>query len=106
MKRREFLVGTAAGAAALAGMNSTSWAQGGQAPAASAAPGAPGRGRQAGPGRGGPAQVPPAKLARVSLMTLNFGAYMIPVSGTPTTPDQTLTVFDLPKMYVDMYGVH
>ncbi len=105
MKRREFLVGTAAGAAALAGLSNSSWAQGGQAPAAPA-PGAPGRGRQAGPGRGGPAQVPPERLARVSLMTLNFGAYMIPASGTPTTPDQTLTVFDLPKMYVDMYGVH
>jgi sugar phosphate isomerase/epimerase len=103
MKRREFLVGTAAGAAALAGMSSISWAQGGQAPAA---PAAPGRGRQAGPGRGGPAQVAPEKLARVSLMTLNFGAYMIPANGTPTTADQTLTVFDLPKMYVDMYGVH
>ena len=56
MKRREFLVGTAAGAAALAGLSNSSWAQGGQAPAAPGTWGA--RPRTAGrarPGRSGAA---------------------------------------------------
>ena len=96
MNRRKFLVGTAAGAAGLAGLSRTGWAQGRQT-----VPGPPAAGR----GRG-PADVPAAKLARVSLMTLNFNSYRIPNNGTPTNPDQTMTVFDLPKMYVDMYGVH
>ena len=99
MNRRKFLVGTAASAAGLAGLASTGWAQGGQAPAAPAA------GRRGGGGRGGPADVPPEKLARISLMTLNFNSYLKPARGNPT-PDQTLEPFDLPKMYVDMYGVH
>jgi sugar phosphate isomerase/epimerase len=108
MKCREFLVGTAAtGAAALAGLRGVS----AQAPAQGrpAAEGAQaGRGAaQAGRGRGGPAQVPAEKLARVSLMTLNFGRYFqAPNSQNPPTPEQTMTLFDLPKMYVEMYGVH
>jgi sugar phosphate isomerase/epimerase len=40
-------------------------------------------------------------------MTLQFGMYMKPTrEGAAPTADQTLTVFDLPKMYVDYYGVH
>jgi sugar phosphate isomerase/epimerase len=102
MNRRTFLVGTAAGAAGLAGLTRIGRAQGGQgAPPATTAPAS---GRQGGRGRGGPANVPAEKLARVSLMTLNFGGYLKPAQGTPTA-DQTLEVFDLPKMYVDMYGV-
>jgi sugar phosphate isomerase/epimerase len=109
MKRREFLAGTAAaGAAALTGFTSPT----AQAPA-QGRPGA--EGAQAGRagaqaparGRGGPAQVPPEKLARISLMTLNFGRYFqAPNSQNPPTPEQTMTLFDLPKMYVEMYGVH
>jgi len=108
MKRREFLVGTAAtGAAALAGLRGVS----AQAPA-QGRPGAEGTqtGRgpaQAGRGRGGPAQVPPEKLARISLMTLDFGRYFqAPNAQNPPTPEQTMTLFDLPKMYVEMYGIH
>ena len=77
----------------------------GQAPAATAPP--QGRGGQGGGGRGAgsPANVPAAKLARVSLMTLNFGNMVkFPWTQNPNE-NQTLDVFDLPKMYQDVYGV-
>jgi sugar phosphate isomerase/epimerase len=108
MDRRTFLVGTAASAAAAAGWDLRGGAQGGQAapPAADGQGAAPARGRVAGPGRGGPANVPPERLARVSFMTGNFSTYTkLPWNKNPT-PEQVLTIFDLPKMYVDMYGVH
>jgi sugar phosphate isomerase/epimerase len=63
-----------------------------------------------GPGAGGrgaglPANVPAAKLARVSLMTLNFRTMLkFPWTQNPNE-NQTLDVFDLPKMYQDVYGV-
>ena len=58
-------------------------------------------------GRGrGPAAVPPAKLARISLMTLNFNPYIRKPGNATPEPEQTLTAFDLPKMYVESYGVH
>ena len=54
---------------------------------------------------GSPANVPAAKLARVSLMTLNF-RNMVKFPWTQSPNDnQTLDVFDLPKMYQDVYGV-
>jgi sugar phosphate isomerase/epimerase len=77
----------------------------GQAPATSTP--AQGRGRQGGGGRGAgsPANVPAAKLARVSLMTLNFRTMVkFPWTQNPNE-NQTLDVFDLPKMYQDVYGV-
>jgi sugar phosphate isomerase/epimerase len=105
MKRRDFLVGAAAGAVGVVGLHG----QGAQTPP-------PGGGRQGGPGgqggqggggRGrGPAPVAPAKLARISLMTLNFNSYLRNPNNQNPTPDQTMTPFDLPKMYVEMYGVH
>ena len=107
MDRRTFLVGAASGVAAFTGI------AGAQAPAAPAAGGqargagaAPAAGRQGGGGRGAPApaNVPAHKLARVSMMTLQFGMYVIPNRGTPT-PEQTLTALDLPKMVKDYYGV-
>jgi sugar phosphate isomerase/epimerase len=102
MNRRAFLTGTAASAAAIAGAGWAEGAQGG-APAAQApaAPAAAGRGR-------GPAPVGAAKLARVSLMSLMFGQYRSDTAAAKTSPspERTLTVFDLPKMYVEMYGVH
>jgi len=40
-------------------------------------------------------------------MTLDFGRYFqAPNAQNPPTPEQTMTLFDLPKMYVEMYGVH
>ena len=84
MRRREFLVGTAAGAATIAGWSRTGRTQaGGQAGAP-----APG-GRQGGAaaqGRGQtPANVPPEKLARVSIMTLNFNTILkLPWAQNPT----------------------
>jgi sugar phosphate isomerase/epimerase len=104
MKRRDFLVGTASVATAAR----VGFAQG-QPPA-----GVPGAqpGPQAGRGGGGqgrgpqPANVPAHKLERISLMQLNWNPYLRPADPNATpTADQTLTVFDLPKAYVDMYGV-
>jgi hypothetical protein len=77
----------------------------GQAPATTTP--TQGRGGQGGGGRGAgsPANVPPAKLARVSLMTLNFRNMLkFPWTQNPND-NQTLDVFDLPKMYQDVYGV-
>ena len=77
----------------------------GQAPATPAP--TQGRGGQGGGGRGAgsPANVPAAKLARVSLMTLNFSRMLkFPWTQNPNE-NQTLDVFDLPKMYQDVYGV-
>jgi sugar phosphate isomerase/epimerase len=106
MNRRDFLTGTAAGAAGIAGAGLTGLAQG--APPAAGQGAGPQAGRGGGGGRGGPAQVPPAKLARISLMTLMFGLYRSDTAAAKTAPsaERTLTLFDLPKMYVDMYGVH
>jgi hypothetical protein len=76
----------------------------GQAPATTTP--AQGRGGQGG-GRGAglPANVPAARLARVSLMTLNFRTMLkFPWTQNPNE-NQTLDVFDLPKMYQDVYGV-
>jgi hypothetical protein len=83
MQRREFLVGTVAGAATLA-WGRTVWAQG--------------RGQT-------PANVSADKLARVSIMTLNFGS-ILKLPDQQSTPERTLDLLDLPQMYVDVYGVH
>lgn len=101
MKRRDFLVSTAGviGAAGLASAR--------QAPAGGRQGGGGGGAMsQLFPGRAnGPAPVAPHKLARISLMQLQFEQYMRPVDPKAApTPEQTLTVFDLPKMYVDLYG--
>jgi sugar phosphate isomerase/epimerase len=82
--------------------------QGSQAPPAGDRQGGAGaQGRAGGAGRGrGPAPVAPEKLARISLMTLDFNAYVKNPKNPNPSPEQTLTPFDLPKMYVEMYGVH
>jgi hypothetical protein len=101
MNRRRFLSSAAAGVTALSG----SVFGHGQAPA-TATP-TQGRGGQGGGGRGAgsPANVPAARLARVSLMTLNFrNLVKFPWTQNPNE-NQTLDVFDLPKMYRDVYGV-
>lgn len=88
----------AVGAAGVVGLHG----QGAQAPGRGAGAVPQGRG-----GRGrGPAPVAPAKLARISLMTLNFNSYLKTPDDPSPAPDQTLTPFDLPKMYVDLYGIH
>ena len=101
MKRRAFLAGAAATAASVAGIAG----QGAQTPAPPGQGAAGGQGRGGGRGRG-PAPVAPDKLARISLMTLNFNSYLRNPNNQNPTPDQTLTPFDLPKMYVETYGVH
>jgi sugar phosphate isomerase/epimerase len=101
MKRRDFLVGAAASVASVAAIAG----QEPQTPAPGGRQGAPGgQGRGGGRGRG-PAPVAPEKLARISLMTLNFNGYLRNPNNENPTPEQTLTPFDLPKMYVDTYGV-
>jgi sugar phosphate isomerase/epimerase len=100
MKRRDFLAAAAATVAS-AGL----FAQGAQTPDPGGRQGGGAQGRGGG-GRGrGPAPVAPEKLARVSLMTLNFNPYLKSPDNATPTPDQTLTAFDLPKMYVESYGV-
>jgi hypothetical protein len=103
MKRRDFLASAATvGAATVFGLSG----EGSQAPAQGERQGGPGAQPAGGRGRGrGPAPVPPAKLARVSLMTLNFNPYIRQPDNATPGPDQTLTAFDLPKMYVETYGV-
>ena len=104
MNRRRFLASTAAGAAAMSALGGAAFGKG-QAPATTTPP--QGRGGQGGGGRGAgsPANVAAAKLARVSLMTLNFRNMLkFPWTQNPNE-NQTLDVFDLPKMYQDVYGV-
>lgn len=104
MNRRRFLSRAAAGAASLTALGGSVFGQG-QTPA-TATP-AQGRGGQGGGGRGAgsPANVPAAKLARVSLMTLNFRTMLKFPWTQNLNENQTLDVFDLPKMYQDVYGV-
>lgn len=101
MNRRTFLVGTG-GAAAAAALGNTAFAQ---TPGAATA--ASQDRRQMGARRrlGTPALVPAAKLARVSIMTLNFSSMIkFPWTQNPNE-NQTIDFFDLPQMYRDVYGV-
>src|SRR5258705_6142435 len=95
MKRREFLISSAA-AAAFAGAR-TLWAQGTNPPNPQ---------QPVDPGK--PADADPAKLARISIMTLNF-SNLIKLPGqteNPDNPPRTLEVFDIAQMLADVYGVH
>ena len=88
MNRRNFLVGSMAGAAGFAALGLTGGAQapaaGGQAPAAGGRQGAAaGRGR----GFGAPANVPAEKLARISIMTLDFSQYRVAEQRHAGDPD-------------------
>jgi sugar phosphate isomerase/epimerase len=103
MRRRDFLARAAVGAAGVVALK----AQGAQTPAPAGREGGAPAPQGQGGGRGrGPAPVAPEKLARVSLMSLNFNAYLKNPNNPNPTPEQTLTPFDLPRMYVEMYGVH
>ena len=102
MNRRMFLAGTA-GAAAAGVLGNAAFAQG---RAATASPQDRGQRGAGGRGPGTPANVPAPKLARVSIMTLNFGNMLkFPWTQNPNE-NQTLSVFDLPQMYQDVYGVN
>lgn len=97
MNRRQFLVGGAAGAAAIAGRGLTGAAQAPAGPAQVPAGGGRGRGRGA--------NIPAEKLARISLMTLDFNAMLkLPWAANPR-PTQTLDLLDLPRYYMDQYRV-
>lgn len=85
MQRREFLAGTAASALAIVGWSRTGWGQG--------------------RGQGSPANVSPDKLARISIMTLDFNS-ILKLPTQEASPERTLELLDLPRMYVDVYGVH
>ena len=92
MNRRTFLAGTT-GAAAASALDHGAFAQG------RSQTGAGGR------GPGTPANVPAAKLARVSIMTYNFSSMLkFPWTQNPNE-SQSLSVFDLPQMYRDVYGL-
>ena len=99
MRRRAFLLG----AAGVVGTAGAGWGQS-QAPTIQAPPTGRGAGRGGG-GRGGPANVPEAKLGRIGMMTLNHGSMLkVPWNASPN-PNQTLALMDLPQYYIDMYGV-
>jgi len=98
MDRRQFLIGGAAGIAAIAGHGLVGAAQ---APAGGGQGQAGGRGR--GPGRG--ANIPAEKLARISLMTLNFNSQLkLPWNANPR-PTQTIDLLDLPQYYAEQWRV-
>jgi hypothetical protein len=102
MNRRKFLTGAASGAAAVAGLTATGIGQGQAPTGAGPAPAAPAGG---GRGRGGPpANATPQKLARIGMMTLNHSG-IIKLPWQEATPERTLNIFDVPKFYVDAYGV-
>jgi hypothetical protein len=52
-----------------------------------------------------PLNVSADKLARVSIMTLNFNS-ILKLPNEQATPERTLELLDLPQMYLDVYGVH
>ena len=104
MNRRKFLTGAAAGAAGVVGLTATGIGQG-QPPAGPPSAGAAqAGGGGGGRGRGGPANVSAQKLARIAIMTLNHSS-IIKLPWQEATPARTLDIFDLPKYYVDVYGV-
>jgi hypothetical protein len=103
MNRRTFLTG-AGSAAAVVGLTARGIGQG-QGPANPPPAGAAQvGGRGGGRGRGGPANVSAQKLARIAIMTLNHSR-IIKLPWQEATPARTLDIFDLPKYYVDAYGV-
>jgi hypothetical protein len=99
MNRREFVTGAVSAAA----VGAAGFAQ--QVPAQPPAQGRggaqTGRGRG---GRGGPANVPAEKLARIEIMTLNHNS-ILKLPWRQASPERTLDIFDLPQFYVDSYGV-
>jgi hypothetical protein len=106
MNRRSFLVGAASGVAAFSGLAGAQ----APAPAAPAAGQAPAAGRQGGRGGGGgrggsPANVPAAKLARLSMMTLNHGSMIRTPWNQNPSETQTIALLDLPQYYIDVYGI-
>ena len=90
MNRRQFVVGGATGVAVIA-------ARGIRGAAQAPAGGAQGRGG----GRGRGANIPAEKLARISLMTLNFNSVMKLPWTTNPRPTQTIDLLDLPQ---DQHG--
>ena len=100
MHRRTFLTSAVAGVAAAA-LGSDLAAQGAAAPARPngdipAAAVAAGQ---------GPAPVAPEKLRRIGIMTLDYNSVLkLPWDATPN-PARTLALFDLPRYYVENYGV-
>jgi Xylose isomerase-like TIM barrel len=88
MKRREFLIGTAA-AAGLASIR-RGWAQAGN-PSAGSSQSA--------------SKPDPAKLARVAIMSLSFNS-ILKSASQPDNPARALDIMDLGQMYADRYGVH
>ena len=92
MKRRDFLIRTAAGAAVTAGFTRSAIAQGGADQSAPI-------------DKGAPAAVSPAKLARISIMTYNFTS-RLKLEGQAPNPDRILDLFDVPQLFADTYGVH
>src|SRR5262245_41326817 len=100
MDRRTFLKGTMAGVGTAA-LGSRALAQG---PAAPARPSGDIPAAAVAAGQG-PAPVGPEKLRRIGIMTPAHSSMLkFPWDTTPN-PARTLAVFDVPKYYLDNYGV-
>jgi hypothetical protein len=101
MHRRNFLMGALA-AAAGAGARGSVFAA--QAPASPGRPGGDIPAAAVAAGQG-PAPVAPEKIARIGIMTLDHNSILkLPWDAAPG-PGKTLALFDVPKYYVDNYGV-
>jgi hypothetical protein len=100
MHRRRFLTGALAGAGAVA-LGSTSAAQGvaapprasGDIPAAAVAAGQ------------GPAPVAPERLRRIGIMTLDYNSVLKLPWDAAASPAKTLALLDLPRYFVENFGV-
>src|SRR4029453_13952374 len=53
----------------------------------------------------GPAPVAPEKLRRIGIMTLDYNSVLKLPWDTTSHPAKTLALFDLPRFYVENYGV-
>jgi sugar phosphate isomerase/epimerase len=99
MHRRTFLTGTFAAGAAAIGAKAIAQERGtqprpsGDIPAAAVAAGQ------------GPAPVAPEKLRRVGIMTLDYNSVLKLPWDTAPNPAKTLALLDLPRYFVENYGV-
>ena len=100
MHRRTFLTNALTGVGAAA-LGSKAAAQG---PAATAKPSGDIPAAAVAAGQG-PAPVAPEKLRRIGIMTLDHSSMLKFPWDTAPNPNRTLAVLDIPKYYLDNYGV-
>lgn len=99
MQRRTFLTTTLAAGAAAVGVRSADQRAGAPPKAAGDIPAAAVAAGQ------GPAPVPAEKLRRVGIMTLNYNSVLKLPWDTTSNPARTLPLLDVPRFFVNNYGV-